>query len=58
MSSRIIGSVVFCLLACEFVFVQAQDNPAAAWKPVETALGRSGQLQPGTSTSSPSLAGT
>jgi hypothetical protein len=47
MKSRIICCVVFCLLAGNFVSVRAQDNPAAAWKPVETALGRSGQMQPG-----------
>src|SRR5258707_8695573 len=47
MRNRIICCVVFCLLAGNFVSVRAQDNPAAAWKPVETALGRSGQMQPG-----------
>src|SRR6266576_5958854 len=47
MRSRIIGCVVFCLFACNFVSVRAQDDPAAAWKPVDTALGRSGQMQPG-----------
>ena len=47
MKSRIICCVVFCLLASNFASVRAQDNPAAAWKPVDTALGRSGQMQPG-----------
>jgi hypothetical protein len=47
MRSRIICCVVFCLLACNVVSVRAQDDPAAAWKPVDTALGRSGQMQPG-----------
>src|SRR5882762_11855333 len=47
MRSRIICSVVLCLLAGNLVSVRAQDNPAAAWKPVDTALGRSGQMQPG-----------
>jgi hypothetical protein len=47
MKSRIICCVVFCLLASNFVPVRAQDTPAATWKPVDTALGRSGQMQPG-----------
>jgi len=47
MRSRIICCFVFCLLACNVVSVRAQDDPAAAWKPVDTALGRSGQMQPG-----------
>jgi hypothetical protein len=47
MRSRIICCVVFCFLACNSIFVMAQDDSAAAWKPVETALGRSGQMQPG-----------
>src|SRR5258708_3408086 len=46
MRSRIICWAVFCLLAGNFVSVRAQDNPAAAWKPVETAVGASGQTQP------------
>jgi len=38
-----------CILftCCNVVSVRAQDDPAAAWKPVDTALGRSGQMQPG-----------
>jgi hypothetical protein len=47
MRSRFICCVVSCLVACNFVSVRAQDDPTAAWKPVETALGRSGQMQPG-----------
>jgi hypothetical protein len=45
MRSRIICCVLFCVLASNFVSVRAQDNPAAAWKPVATALVRSGQMQ-------------
>ena len=37
-------AVVF-LVACSCTFAQAQDD--STWKPVETALGRSGQMQPG-----------
>jgi hypothetical protein len=47
MRSRFICCVVSCLVACNFVSVRAQDDPTADWKPVETALGRSGQMQPG-----------
>jgi hypothetical protein len=47
MKSRIICCAVFCLLASNFASVRAQDTAAAAWKPVDTALGRSGQMQPG-----------
>src|SRR5216684_5322177 len=47
MRSRIICCVVFCLLACNVVSVRARGDPAAAWKPVDTALGRSGQMHPG-----------
>jgi hypothetical protein len=47
MKSRIVCCVVLSLLACNFVTVRAQNDPAAAWKPVDTALGRSGQMQPG-----------
>src|SRR5882724_9900711 len=47
MRSRIICWAVFSLLACNVVSVRAQDDPAVAWKPVDTALGRSGQMQPG-----------
>src|SRR5258708_7734763 len=47
MRSRIICCAVFFSLACNLVSVRAQDDTAAAWKPVETALGRSGQMQPG-----------
>src|SRR5258708_18705974 len=45
MRSRVVCCVVLSLLACNFVSARAQDD--AAWKPVETALGRSGQMQPG-----------
>jgi hypothetical protein len=47
MKSRIICCAVFCLLASNFASVRAQDTAAAAWKRVDTALGRSGQMQPG-----------
>src|SRR5882757_4634437 len=47
MRSRIICWAVLSLLACNVVSVRAQDDPAAAWKPVDTALGRAGQMQPG-----------
>ena len=36
-----------CLLVCSCTFVQAQDDSTATWKPVEAALGRAGQMQPG-----------
>src|SRR5437660_9433952 len=36
-----------CLLVCSCTFAEAQDDSTATWKPVETALGRAGQMQPG-----------
>src|SRR5258708_5874896 len=36
-----------CLLALSCTFAQAQDDSTATWKPVEAALGRPGQAQPG-----------
>jgi hypothetical protein len=47
MKSGIVCCVVLSLLACNFVSARPQDDTVAAWKPVETALGRSGQMQPG-----------
>src|SRR5258705_2340956 len=47
MKSRIICCVVLCLRGGNLVSVRAQDKPDGAWTPVETALGRSGQMQPG-----------
>ena len=41
----LLGTV--CLLVCSYTFAQAQDDSTAAWKPVEAALGRAGQMQPG-----------
>ena len=46
MKSRIVCCVVFFLLACNVVTVRAQNDLAAPWKSVETALGRSRQIQP------------
>ena len=39
--------VALCLLAHSAVPARSQSDPAAAWKPVDAALGRSGQMQPG-----------
>jgi hypothetical protein len=36
-----------CLLALSCTFAQAQDDSTATWKPVEAALSRPGQPQPG-----------
>lgn len=36
-----------CLLVCGCTFAQTKDDSSSTWKPVEAALGRSGQLQPG-----------
>ena len=47
MKRQIVRFAVSCLLACSCSFAQPQDNSTATWKPVEAALGRSGQLQPG-----------
>src|SRR6266702_2112753 len=46
MKRLIVCFATVCLLACNCAFAIAQDD-SAAWKPVETALGRSGQMQPG-----------
>lgn len=47
MKSRIVCFTASCLLACNCTFARPQDDPAATWKRVEAALGRSGQMQPG-----------
>src|SRR5712691_4464203 len=47
MKRQIVCFAVSCLLACSSAFAQPQDDSTATWKPVETALGRSGQMQPG-----------
>ena len=47
MTRRNIGLIAICLLTWGCTFAHSQDESAATWKPVETALGRSGQMQPG-----------
>src|SRR5260370_918579 len=47
MKRELVLFAVSCLLACSCSFAQPQDDSAATWKPVEAALGRSGQMQPG-----------
>lgn len=47
MKRQIVCVTVSCLLACNCTFAQPQDDSAATWKPIEAALGRSGQMQPG-----------
>src|SRR5712664_2562672 len=47
MKRQIVCFATLGLLACNCTFAPAQDDSTAAWKPVETALGRSGQMQPG-----------
>jgi Domain of Unknown Function (DUF1259) len=47
MKRQIVCFAASCLLACNCTFAQPQDDSAATWKPVEAALGRTGQMQPG-----------
>jgi hypothetical protein len=47
MTGRKLWMAAACLLAASCTFAQAQEDSTAAWKPVEAALGRPGQLQPG-----------
>ncbi len=47
MTRRNLWFAAVCLLAWDCTFAQAQDDSTASWKPVEAALGRPGQLQPG-----------
>src|SRR5216683_232364 len=47
MTRRNLWFAAVCLLAWDCTFAQAQDDSTATWKPVEAALGRPGQLQPG-----------
>lgn len=47
MRNILVCSVALCLLACCLTSASAQTDPNATWKPVDTALGRSGQMQPG-----------
>jgi Domain of Unknown Function (DUF1259) len=47
MKRQIVCFAALCLLACNCTFATAQDDSTATWKPVEAALGRSGQMQPG-----------
>src|SRR5216683_2833975 len=47
MKRQIVCFATLCLLACNCTFATAQDDSTATWKPVEAALGRSGQMQPG-----------
>src|SRR5204862_3850102 len=44
---KTLSFVAACVLACTCMLLQAQDDSATTWKPVNTALGRSGQIQPG-----------
>ena len=45
MNRRNASLAVVFLVACSCTFAHAQDD--STWKPVEAALGRSGQIQPG-----------
>jgi Domain of Unknown Function (DUF1259) len=47
MKKQIVCFAVTSLLAYSCTFAQSQDDSTTAWKPVEAALGRSGQMQPG-----------
>src|SRR5258708_29057897 len=47
MIGRNVLSAAVCLLVCSCTFAQTKDDSTATWKPVEAALGRSGQMQPG-----------
>jgi Domain of Unknown Function (DUF1259) len=47
MTVRNVWFAAVCLLAWSCTFAQAQEDASAIWKPVEAALGRSGQMQPG-----------
>jgi hypothetical protein len=47
MLKRNILLATLCLLAWGCISAQTQDDSIAAWKPVEAALGRPGQLLPG-----------
>ena len=48
MIGRNVLSAAVCLLACSCcAFAQTKDDSTATSKPVEAALGRSGQMQPG-----------
>jgi hypothetical protein len=47
MIGRNVLSAAVCLLACCCTFAQTKDDSTSTWKPMEAALGRPGQLQPG-----------
>ena len=47
MLGRNVLSAAVCLLVCSSTFAQTPDDLSSTWKPVEAALGRPGQLQPG-----------
>jgi hypothetical protein len=47
MKKQIVCFAISSLLTCSCTFAQSQGDSTAAWKPVEAALGRSGQMQPG-----------
>jgi hypothetical protein len=47
MTPRNVWFAAVCLLAWSCTFAHAQEDATATWKPVEAALGRSGQMQPG-----------
>src|SRR3982074_1276734 len=47
MTGRKLWMTAACLLALNCTFAQTQEDSTAVWKPVEAALGRSGQMQPG-----------
>jgi hypothetical protein len=47
MTGRKLSLAAACLLALSCTFAQTQEDSTTTWKPVEAALGRPGQLQPG-----------
>ena len=47
MTRRKMWLAAACLLALNCAYAQTRDESTAPWKPVEAALGRSGQAQPG-----------
>jgi hypothetical protein len=47
MTVRNVWLAAVCLLAWSCTFAHAQEDATATWKPVEAALGRPGQMQPG-----------
>ena len=47
MKVRNVWFAAVCLLAWSCIFAETQEDATSTWKPVEAALGRSGQMQPG-----------